>query len=107
MKQITIILLITLLMSNMQLFAITQVTTERERQTYTAHSLPSHSMGRRKNRMRRCCKRYHRATYGRRYRYYGKPVSMGRTRYWNYYGWPAYYDYGIYGGVGFGGRFYI
>jgi hypothetical protein len=47
-----------------------------------------------------CCHHYNRIGYNRRY-------HRRRYHYWSYYGAPRYYDYGIYGGVGFGGRFYI
>ena len=37
----------------------------------------------------------------------GGRVGWGGGRYWNDYGWPYYWDYGPYGGGGFGIGFYI
>lgn len=61
---------------------------------------------RRRRHTNRYYKPYRTTRHRRRYRRYGYtygPVGP----YWSYYGWPGTYDYGIYGGVGFGGNFYI
>jgi hypothetical protein len=61
---------------------------------------------RRRRHTRRCCEQYR--TTRPRHRYRRRGYVHGPTSpYWNYYGWPGTYDYGIYGGVGFGGSFYI
>jgi hypothetical protein len=86
--------------SNQQARTVATYTAPQQRQSVSEIRI------RRRRHTKRCCRQFRTSRYRHRYRRRGYIYGPAGP-YWSYYGWPGTYDYGIYGGVGFGGSFYI